>query len=40
MHDSWDLITRNTQAVVSGVYYWTVEGADGRVQIGKLVIIL
>lgn len=40
MHDSWDLITRNTQAVVSGVYYWTVEGDDGRVQIGSLVIIL
>ncbi len=38
MHDSWDLITRNTQAVVSGLYYWTVE-SPGRTQIGKLVII-
>ncbi len=39
-HDSWDLITRNTQMTVSGLYYWTVEDEQGRVQIGKLVIIL
>ena len=40
-HDSWDLITRNTQTVVSGLYYWTVENTEtGDVQIGKLVIIL
>jgi hypothetical protein len=39
-HDSWDLITRNTQLVVSGLYYWTVEDEEGRTQIGKLVIIL
>ena len=38
-HDSWDLISRNTQAVVSGIYYWTVEQPDGSTQIGKLVII-
>jgi hypothetical protein len=38
MHDSWDLITRNTQAAVSGLYYWVVESED-RTQIGKLVII-
>jgi len=38
-HDTWDLITRNTQAVVSGIYYWTVEQPDGETQIGKLVII-
>ncbi|MCM2270980.1 MAG: hypothetical protein NDJ18_00275 [candidate division Zixibacteria bacterium] len=38
MHDSWDLITRNTQAVVSGIYYWVVESPT-RTQIGKLVII-
>lgn len=38
MHDSWDLVTRNTQAVVSGLYYWVVESAD-RTQIGKLVIV-
>jgi len=38
MHDSWDLVTRNTQAAVSGLYYWVVESED-RVQIGKLVII-
>lgn len=38
MHDSWDLITRNTQATVSGLYYWVVE-SDTRTQIGKLVII-
>jgi hypothetical protein len=38
MHDSWDLVTRNTQSVVSGLYYWVVESA-GRTQVGKLVII-
>jgi hypothetical protein len=44
-HEKWDLITRNTQAVVSGLYYWTVEPQDengrlnGKVQIGKLAII-
>jgi hypothetical protein len=38
-HDTWDLITRNTQAVVSGIYYWIVEEPNGRTQIGKMVII-
>ena len=38
-HDEWDLITRNTQRVVSGIYYWTVAEPDGKTQIGKLVII-
>jgi len=38
MHDSWDLITRNTQLVVSGIYFWVVE-SENRTQIGKLVII-
>jgi hypothetical protein len=37
-HDTWDLITRNTQAVVSGLYYWVVE-SDQETQIGKFVII-
>jgi hypothetical protein len=37
-HDTWDVITRNTQAPVSGLYYWVVESA-ARTQIGKLVII-
>ncbi|MBU0984718.1 MAG: hypothetical protein KKA42_12650 [candidate division Zixibacteria bacterium] len=40
-HDTWDLITRNTQKVVSGLYYWTVEDKDtGHTQIGKLCIIM
>ncbi len=34
----WNLITRNTMWVVSGLYYWVVESAYGS-QIGKLVII-
>jgi len=34
----WDLITRNTQAVKSGVYLWTVESRFG-VDLGKLVVI-
>lgn len=37
-HDTWDLITRNTQAAVSGLYYWVVESDEGS-QIGKIVII-
>ncbi len=40
MHESWDLITRNTQLVVSGLYYWTVESPDRETQVGKLVIIM
>ncbi len=40
-HDEWNLITRNTQVVVSGLYYWTVENTEtGDVQIGKLVVIM
>lgn len=39
-HATWDLITRNTQLAVSGLYYWTVESPDGSVQIGKLVLIM
>ena len=39
-HDSWDLITRNTQLVVSGLYYWTVESDDRETQVGKLAIIM
>ena len=38
--DCWDLITRNTQLVVSGLYYWVVSGPDAETQIGKLVIIM
>jgi hypothetical protein len=39
-HDTWNLITRNVQLAVSGLYYWTVEHEDGRTQIGKLVLIM
>ena len=39
-HDTWDLITRNSQQAVSGLYYWTVEDDDGNTQIGKLVLIM
>lgn len=38
MHEEWNLITRNTQAIVTGLYYFVIE-ADTRTQIGKLVII-
>jgi hypothetical protein len=34
----WNLITRNTQAVKTGIYIWTVESRFG-VDVGKLVII-
>ncbi len=39
-HDTWDLITRNTQLLVSGMYYWVVETPDGETQVGKLVVIM
>ncbi len=38
-HAQWDLITRNTQMVVSGLYYWTVEDESGNVRMGRLAII-
>ncbi|HOP08148.1 MAG TPA: hypothetical protein PLF13_12740 [candidate division Zixibacteria bacterium] len=39
-HAVWNLITRNTQLAVSGLYYWTVEAENGETQIGKLVLIM
>ena len=39
-HHSWNMITRNTQMVASGLYYWVVEAEDGSTQIGKLVVIM
>lgn len=39
-HETWDLITRNTQLVASGLYYWIIEEDNGETQIGKLVIIM
>ncbi len=38
MHEDWNLITRNTQAVVSGLYYFVIE-SELDTQIGKFVII-
>ena len=40
MHESWDMLTRNTQLVTSGIFYWIVETPEGDSQIGKLVIIM
>ena len=40
MHDEWDMITRNTQRIVTGIYYWVVEAKNGDTQIGKFVIIM
>ncbi|MFH1700094.1 MAG: hypothetical protein ABIE07_05855 [Candidatus Zixiibacteriota bacterium] len=37
-HETWDVISRNTQAVVTGIYMWHVESDMGE-QIGKLVIM-
>ena len=37
-HESWDLITRNHQLTVTGMYYFVIE-SPGRTQIGKFVII-
>ncbi len=38
-HDTWCLLSNNSQAVVSGVYLYTVEAPGVKTQIGKLVII-
>jgi hypothetical protein len=35
----WDLISRNTQAVVSGIYIYVIEGAGGYHELGKIAII-
>ncbi len=37
-HETWNIISRNTQAVVTGVYIWQVASEMGE-QLGKLVII-
>jgi hypothetical protein len=38
--DYWNLISRNTQAVVSGIYLFSVEDKEtGQIQVGKFVII-
>jgi hypothetical protein len=34
----WDLITRNTQAIVSGLYIYSIESDQGT-QLGKIVVI-
>jgi hypothetical protein len=39
-HKTWDLINKNLQLVVSGLFYWSVEDFDGNIQIGKLVVIM
>lgn len=36
--ERFDLITRNTQAMTSGLYYWVVESDHGN-QIGKLAVV-
>jgi len=35
----WDLISKNTQAVVSGIYLYSIDGVDGYHEIGKLAIV-
>ena len=37
-HEEWNVISRNTQTVVTGIYIWHVQSAMGE-QLGKLVII-
>lgn len=40
MHEAWDMITRNIQPAVSGIYFYVVETPDSQTQIGKLVLIM
>ncbi len=37
-HEEWNVVSRNTQAIVTGIYLWHVQSASGE-QLGKLVII-
>ncbi|MCK5124755.1 MAG: hypothetical protein KAR42_00720 [candidate division Zixibacteria bacterium] len=37
-HETWNMISRNTQAITTGIYLWSVRSEMGE-QIGKLVII-
>jgi len=37
-HEEWNVISRNTQSVVTGIYIWSVRSDMGE-QLGKLVII-
>jgi hypothetical protein len=37
-HETWNVISRNTQAITTGIYLWHVESEMGE-QLGKLVII-
>ncbi len=39
-HETWDLITRNTQMVVSGLYYYVIEADNWKTHIGKFVVIM
>ncbi|MFH2047881.1 MAG: hypothetical protein ABIJ12_00395, partial [bacterium] len=38
-YHEWDLISRNVQIIVSGLYYWVVEDDKGNTRIGKLTIL-
>ncbi|HSG98963.1 MAG TPA: hypothetical protein VLB27_02870, partial [candidate division Zixibacteria bacterium] len=40
MHESWDVISRNLQVPMSGIYYWVVQTPTGETQMGKLVLIM
>lgn len=37
-HESWNMLSRNTQAITTGIYIWSVTSEMGE-QLGKLVII-
>jgi len=37
-HETWNMLSRNTQAITTGIYIWVVSSAMGE-QMGKLVII-
>lgn len=39
-HETWNLITRNTQMIVSGLYYYVIEADNWETHIGKFSIIM
>lgn len=39
-HETWDMITRNTQMIVSGLYYYVIEADNWETHIGKFAVIM
>ncbi|MCF7824604.1 MAG: T9SS type A sorting domain-containing protein [Candidatus Marinimicrobia bacterium] len=38
-NESWDMVSRNTQEIATGLYVYVIETDDGRRQVGKFVVL-